>query len=156
MAKQKHEESTSNTNAIIVMVLGFLLVGGLVVWALTRTVEVAPPATVNAPVAETTAPIALETAARNTPPIPMTPPPQATSTMPAEHEDSEEKRAVPRIAAEDLQAKVSRGEVTIIDVRDPKSFDSGHIPGALNMQFTTIEGQIDLIPKNKPIVLYCT
>ena len=160
MAKQPHKESDSGSsfNPIIILAVGVLLVGGLVAWALTRTVEVAPaPASVEETANQTpvdTMPITA-TAAQNTPPlatstaamgIPPTPAPQVEG----------DRHDVARIAAEDLRSKMTRGDVTVIDVRDEASFEAGHIPGSLHMQFATIEGQIDQIPKGKPIVLYCT
>lgn len=160
MAKERHEPPTSSNNsALAILVVGVLLVGGLVAWALTRTVEVAPAPAQEAPVALATAPLTTETASRNTPPITLTStasPTPVTPARPQEHDNTEDKQKVPRIAAEDLRSKMSRGEVTVIDVRDQASFESGHIAGALHMQFASLEGMIDLIPKGKPIVLYCT
>jgi hypothetical protein len=165
MAKERHEPPpTSNNSGMAILVVGILLVGGLVAWALTRTVDVAPtPAPAQeAPVAVATAPLTTETAARNTPPLTMTPPAPVTMTSTtsaapvAEHDNTQDKQAVPRIAAEDLRAKVNRGEVTLIDVRDGESYKTAHIPGALHIQFASLEGMIDTIPKGKPIVLYCT
>lgn len=163
MAKERHEPPpTSNNSAMTILVVGILLVGGLVAWALTRTVDVAPAPAQEAPVAIATAPLTTETAARNTPPVTLTstPPITMTSTPPAaavaEHDNTEDKQAVPRIAPEDLRAKVNRGEVTVIDVRDQASYASSHIPGALHIQFASLEGMIDTVPKGKPIVLYCT
>jgi len=162
MAKERHEPPpTSNNSAMAILVVGILLVGGLVAWALTRTVDVAPTPAPEAPLAVTT-PLTTETAARNTPPVTLTstPPITMTSTPPApaiaEHDNTEEKQAISRIAAEDLRAKVNRREVTVIDVRDQASYASSHIPGALHIQFASLEGMIDTIPKGKPIVLYCT
>jgi rhodanese-like protein len=159
MAKQRHQEpeSGSSFNPIIVLAVGVVLVGGLVAWALTRTVEVAPtpPPVEQTQTADTQGFVPSETAAQNTPPL-------ATATAgmgiePLQPPKVEgDRHDVPRIAAEDLRSKMNRGEVTVIDVRDETSFEAGHITGALHMQFATIEGQIDLIPKGKPIVLYCT
>lgn len=154
------------------LVVGVLIVGGLVVWALTRTVEVQAPVpvaeqtSVEQTSVEQTAAAELDTsalnatAARNTPPIapPIAPPSTNTAFTPPVRppEVQGDKGAVARIAPEDLKAKWGRGEVTVIDVRDAASYASSHIPGALHMQFASIEGQIDAIPKGKPIVLYCT
>ncbi len=166
MAKQRHESTPSNNNALIVLVVGVLVVGGLLVWALTRTVEVTPTPAQEAPLADvSTTPLTTETAARNTPPMAPLPtsttsPATATSltpaTRPTEHTNTEDKKAVPRIAVEDLKSKWNSGDVTIIDVRPADAFAAAHIPRALHMQFANIEGQLDLIPRNKPIVLYCT
>jgi len=124
------------------MAIGALLVAALVVWALTRTVEPAtsemPPIaadspTTQSPIGSTTAPVNL--------------------TQPTDFSNQSD---VKRIAAEDLKAKVDRGEVTIIDVRDANSYASSHIPGSLNIPFASVQGMLDLIPKGKEIVTYCT
>lgn len=164
MAKERHEPPPSNNSAMAILVVGILLVGGLVAWALTRTVDVAPPPAPEqeAPVAIATAPLTTETAARNTPPVTMTSPLPVTNTSTppatpvAEHDNTEQKQAIPRLSAEDLRAKVNRNEVTVIDVRDAESYKTAHIPGALHIQFASLEGMIDTIPKGKQIVLYCT
>lgn len=157
MAKERHEPPpSSSTSAMAILVVGTLLVGGLVVWALTRTVDVAPTPVTETPAAIATAPLTTETAARNTPPVTMTSTPPVTPPPVAEHDNTQDKQEVPRIAAEDLRAKLNRGEVTVIDVRDAQSFATSHIPGARHIQFASIEGMVDTIPKEKEVVLYCT
>lgn len=135
-----------------VMVAGGVLVAALVVWALTRTVEPAPePAGVYADA--TTAP-ATTTPADSVPPITgtsATNAPVATPPRPAGDPSS-----VQRIAVEDLRAKLNRNEVTVIDVRDATAFNARHIPGAINVPFASVEAMLDQIPKDKPIVTYCT
>lgn len=143
-----------------IMALGGLAVAALVVWALTRTVEpasdpiattgatttmtapVTPPAQTTQPTSGTLPPDALATTATNTAP----PPPQPQG----------ERSEVTRIAVEDLRAKLNRNEVTIIDVRDASSFATRHIPGAINIPFASTESMLDQIPRDKPIVTYCT
>lgn len=49
----------------------------------------------------------------------------------------------------------SRGAV-VIDVRDPASFEAGHIPGARSIPLDQIERRATELKKlGKPIVLYC-
>lgn len=142
------------------MAAGGILVAGLVVWALTRSVQ--PPlispiesqttgsvtATTATTATATTVPTATTTAAPLSPSsfsIPATGTPQAP-----------DKVEVARISAEDLHAGFTRGDVTILDVRDAAAFATGHIPGSLNMPMASIQGQLDVLPKGKPIVAYCT
>ena len=158
MAKTPHQpESTSNKSAMLIMVAGIVLVGALVVWALTRTVEpsieqgytadattapdTAPPVATTQPSTSTTIPSATATATTTAPPAPQ---PQG------------DRSEVQRIAVEDLRAKLNRNEVTVIDVRDASSFAARRIPGAINVPFASVESMLDQIPKDKPIVTYCT
>lgn len=61
-----------------------------------------------------------------------------------------------RISAAELKALVDRGAVTVIDVRDLDAFGASHIAGALQIPLARIEGEIPYLPRDKPIVTYCT
>ena len=141
-----------------ILVLGGMLVGALVVWALTRTVE---PASVMTGT-ETSAPVtAAPGSTRPNPPATGTSPSapgtvagaQTPTPPPGPQGDP---TSVQRIAVEDLRAKVNRNEVTVLDVREAVAFNAGHIPGSLNIPMASIEANIDTIPKDKLIVTYCT
>ena len=136
------------------MVAGALLVGALVVWSLTRTVEPSAepvaatdiPAT-SVPSTTTTPPPITRTSPLSEPAAGQTPPPPRPAGDPS---------TVQRIAVEDLRAKMNRNEVTVIDVRDARSFGLRRIPGSINVPFASVESMLDQIPKDKPIVTYCT
>lgn len=147
-----------------VLIAGGVLVAALLVWALTRTVEpesvmstdtgaatttFTPPADTGGMVA---APPSAGTFATNDP-TGTTPAPTTAAPPPQPEGDRGE---VKRISAEDLKAQVNRGAVTVIDVRTAADYARGHIPGAINIPFASIETQFDTIPKGKPIVTYCT
>lgn len=159
MAKQKHQETKAAGpgGALAILTIGGILVAGLVVWALTRTVEspAATPADTQ-PVASTT----FDTSSTAASPITTTNPPISTLTAPATLPPAVpvegERNDVARIAAEDLRAKYDRGEVTVVDVRTAADYASGHIPGALNIPFASVESMVDMIPKGKAVVTYCT
>jgi rhodanese-related sulfurtransferase len=44
----------------------------------------------------------------------------------------------------------------LIDVREPSEFNSGHIPGAMNIPLRTLSQNLAKIPQNRPVILYCT
>jgi hypothetical protein len=154
------------------LVVGALLVAGLVVWALTRTVQA--PTNVPTYTSEaTTAPsTTYDTAGTTQPPetspiatSPIAPspimPPIASTTAgvaTSSHAPMIEgnKSEVPRISAEDLREKVKAGAVTVIDVRDISAFQAAHIPGSLHIPLASVEANLDRLPKGKPIVAYCT
>ena len=53
------------------------------------------------------------------------------------------------------QALVAGGAV-VVDVRTPKEYEAGHIPGARLVPFDQIAARAgELPPKDQPVVLYC-
>ncbi len=44
---------------------------------------------------------------------------------------------------------------TLIDVRTPNEFRTGHIPGAINIDVQILAGRLKDVPPGKPVVLYC-
>lgn len=134
-----------------VMAAGGVLVAALLVWALTRTIEPAPEPAATFADATTAPATSLEPSTLPAAGTSTTSAPVATPARPADDPSS-----VQRIAVEDLRAKVNRNEVTVIDVRDPTAFATRHIPGAINVPFASVEAMFDQIPKDKPIVTYCT
>jgi len=51
--------------------------------------------------------------------------------------------------------KETPDSVFLIDVRDPKEFDTGTFKGAINMPVSTLEKNLDKLPKGKPIIFFC-
>jgi rhodanese-related sulfurtransferase len=45
--------------------------------------------------------------------------------------------------------------VTVIDVREPDEFASGHIPGAVNIPLQTVPDNLDAIDADKPVYVVC-
>jgi len=145
---------------MLVLAAGGVLVAALVVWALTRTVETTPATTTATSIAD---------ANTSSAPAPFTPtetPAAATDgavsapvdpdTLAHSPATANERATVPRIAVEDVRAKMKRGEIMVVDVRDASSYQRLHIAGAVNMPLATIEAQVASLPKDKPIVTYCT
>lgn len=43
----------------------------------------------------------------------------------------------------------------VIDVRDPSEYAAGHIPGAVNIPYRTLASNLDKIPADKTVAVYC-
>jgi len=54
-----------------------------------------------------------------------------------------------------LRARVRKGEVTLLDVRPPEEFASGHIPGALSVPLPELAKRLSTLPKRREVVAYC-
>ncbi len=67
----------------------------------------------------------------------------------------ESKDGLEPVPAGKLLERAEAGLVTVIDVRPPEEFRSGHIPGAINIPLNDLEDQLKLISKNKEVVAYC-
>lgn len=59
------------------------------------------------------------------------------------------------LAAPELLKRVERGEVLVVDVRPRLEFDSGHLPGAMNIPLPELERRLKELPSDVEIVAYC-
>lgn len=65
-------------------------------------------------------------------------------------------RNVPRISIDELKMLIDKQAVLVIDVRDRDSYAKGHIPGAVNVDYTLVFQQADRFKDEKrTIVTYC-
>ncbi len=55
----------------------------------------------------------------------------------------------------EIDRYVERNNVFIIDLRSNNEYMKSHIKGAVNIYYDDIEKNMDRIPKNKIIVIYC-
>jgi len=61
------------------------------------------------------------------------------------------------ISAQKLVDLVNREEAVVVDLRDKKEFDQGHLVGAVNVPYSALESRIDELSKyrERPVVLIC-
>lgn len=52
-------------------------------------------------------------------------------------------------------AELVKGDATILDFRDEKDFNEGHIAGAINTTADDVLNILDQIPMDKPVLTYC-
>ena len=90
-----------------------------------------------------------------------------TATQPITSEDlvAEARAKIREVNAADFHA--NRADTIVIDVREPAEFETGHIPGAINIPRGVLEFQVDAHPavahvsdpalshKDCPIVVVC-
>ena len=63
--------------------------------------------------------------------------------------------ALEPISREDLLIRLRDQSVTLLDVRLEDEFAQGHLAGAINIPFASIEHGIERLPRNQPIIAYC-
>jgi rhodanese-related sulfurtransferase len=64
-----------------------------------------------------------------------------------------------RITVEELKRRMQAGEkFTFVDVRNPQAWSESKamLPGAIRVPMDEFEKNLSKIPKDKPIVTYCT
>lgn len=64
-----------------------------------------------------------------------------------------------RITVDELRKRMDGGEdFTIIDARNPQAWakSSEKLPDALRIPVDAFEQNVSRIPRNKPVVVYCT
>jgi rhodanese-related sulfurtransferase/predicted transcriptional regulator len=92
----------------------------------------------------------------------------ALRRLAAEHVDDLDALATAYLGARDelatvtrdeLQARLSRGEVVVLDVRPPAEFAAGHLPGAVSVPPDRLDAALsDLLvtlPDDRDVVAYC-
>ncbi|WP_107667900.1 rhodanese-like domain-containing protein [Cyanothece sp. BG0011] len=55
-----------------------------------------------------------------------------------------------------VKALSKEQQALLIDVREPKEYASGHIKGAINLPLRSLTDNLVRIPKNRPVILYCS
>lgn len=59
------------------------------------------------------------------------------------------------ISLEELNERMEKGEILLLDVRPKTEYESSHIPGAVSVPMDELDERISTLPKNKEIVAYC-
>ena len=65
----------------------------------------------------------------------------------------------PRITVDELKRRMDAGEdFTLIDVRNPQAWAESDsvLPGAIRATPDNLEESLPRIPRNRPVVAYCT
>jgi hydroxyacylglutathione hydrolase len=65
-------------------------------------------------------------------------------------------RNVPRVSIDELKALMQQNAVLVLDVRNAEEFKSGHIPGAINLNYTRVTAEGGRFKgESRTIVAYC-
>lgn len=67
----------------------------------------------------------------------------------------QQERFFYRICADEAADLMRNPGLQILDTRDRKSFDQGHLESARHVTGTELEQTILQIPKGKPVLIYC-
>jgi rhodanese-related sulfurtransferase/DNA-binding HxlR family transcriptional regulator len=66
-----------------------------------------------------------------------------------------ERDGVEHVSAEELQKRLTRGDVVVLDVRPKPEYEAGHIPGARSVPLDELASLTPKLPRRRQIVAYC-
>jgi rhodanese-related sulfurtransferase len=66
-----------------------------------------------------------------------------------------ERDGVEHVSAEELQERLARGDVVVLDVRPEPEYRAGHIPGARSAPLAALASAEPTLPRRRQIVAYC-
>ena len=80
-----------------------------------------------------------------------------TPSQPASAPAAAASASLPLISPQALLERQAKKDPSlfVLDVRTPKEFAAGHVPGAVNVPYDQVASQLAQIPKDKDVVLYC-
>jgi rhodanese-related sulfurtransferase/DNA-binding transcriptional ArsR family regulator len=66
-----------------------------------------------------------------------------------------ERDGVEQLTADELEERLARGDVVVLDVRPEPEYRSGHIAGARSAPLSALDQLADALPRGRQIVAYC-
>jgi rhodanese-related sulfurtransferase len=66
-----------------------------------------------------------------------------------------ERDGIETIDRDELATRIRRGEVTVLDVRPPGEYESGHIAGARSTPIAELRRHLRALPSDVEVVAYC-
>lgn len=60
-----------------------------------------------------------------------------------------------QISVQQTRQLLTEKDVTLVDIRDGRSYQEGHIEGALLLDNSSIESFLETADREKPVVVYC-
>jgi rhodanese-related sulfurtransferase len=66
-----------------------------------------------------------------------------------------ERDGVEHVSAAELQERLARGDVVVLDVRPQPEYQAGHIPGAESVPLDVLASRAPKLPRRRQIVAYC-
>jgi rhodanese-related sulfurtransferase len=66
-----------------------------------------------------------------------------------------ERDGVEHVSAAELQERLARGDVVVLDVRPEAEYRAGHIPGARSVPLAELASLAPKLPRRRQIVAYC-
>jgi len=62
---------------------------------------------------------------------------------------------IKQIAKQDAQTQLREAKAVFVDIRDPRSFEEDHVPGAIHLSDANVESFLREADKAKTTIVYC-
>ena len=66
-----------------------------------------------------------------------------------------ERDSVEQVSASELEARLARGDVVLLDVRPEAEFRAGHIAGAVSAPLAALPSIASKLPRRREVIAYC-
>jgi rhodanese-related sulfurtransferase len=66
-----------------------------------------------------------------------------------------ERDGIEQVSASELQAKLERGDVVLLDVRPESEYRAGHIVGAVSAPLSVLPLIVPTLPRRREVIAYC-
>jgi rhodanese-related sulfurtransferase len=65
------------------------------------------------------------------------------------------REGVDQLSASELEARLERGDVVLLDVRPESEYSAGHIAGALSAPLSALPSIASTLPRRREVIAYC-
>ncbi len=62
---------------------------------------------------------------------------------------------IPEIQLDEAKNKLDQKECVFVDIRDPGSYQAGHIPGAVHLHDGNVQEFLNSADKEREVIVYC-
>jgi rhodanese-related sulfurtransferase len=66
-----------------------------------------------------------------------------------------ERDGIEQLSSPELQERLDRGDVVVLDVRPESEYRAGHIPGAISAPLSALDSVAQSLPRRREVVAYC-
>ena len=70
--------------------------------------------------------------------------------------EEREVQRIPMVDPDELADRMDGEELVVLDVREEREFDAGHIPGSIHIPYTEIDARHPELPREKTIAAVCS
>lgn len=67
----------------------------------------------------------------------------------------DDRQSLETVTSDELQKKIEKNEVLVLDVRPREEYEEGHIAKAISIPTSQLADRLNELPKNREIIAYC-